>query len=165
MLLNVALVLGTFLFMEGVAWFTHKYVMHGFLWSWHRDHHTHHKGFLEWNDLFAIVFSSIAITLIVTGTNLPEYEFLAWIGGGVTLYGICYFLFHDIIVHRRVKMKIDTSGRYMQRIMRAHYIHHKIHTKQGAEAFGFLYAPKKYDRSVKDKAAKSASVQEGSTRA
>ncbi len=39
----------------------------------------------------------------------------------------------------------------MQRIMRAHYIHHKIHSKEGAEAFGFLYAPQKYDRPVKDK--------------
>ena len=29
--------------------------------------------------------------------------------------------------------------------MRAHYIHHEVHTKEGAEAFGFLYAPKKYE--------------------
>lgn len=28
--------------------------------------------------------------------------------------------------------------------MNAHYQHHKVHTKKGAEAFGFLYAPKKY---------------------
>jgi beta-carotene 3-hydroxylase len=149
MLLNVALVLGTFLFMEGIAWFTHKYVMHGFLWTWHRDHHNHHKGFFEQNDLFAVVFSLTAISLIITGVEVPALYFLAWIGAGVTLYGFFYFVFHDIIVHRRVKMKVDTSGRYMQRIMRAHYIHHKVHTKEGAEAFGFLYAPKKYDRAVK----------------
>jgi beta-carotene 3-hydroxylase len=157
MLLNVALVIGTFLFMEGVAWFTHKYVMHGFLWSWHRDHHNHHKGFFEINDLFAVVFSLTAIVLIMSGVELPQYRYLAWIGAGVTLYGVFYFLFHDVIVHRRVKMKVDTSGRYMQRIMRAHYIHHKVHTKEGAEAFGFLYAPKKYDRSVKNQPAQSSS--------
>ena len=151
MLLNVALVIGTFLFMESVAWFTHKYVMHGFLWNWHRDHHNHHNGFFERNDLFAVVFATTAISLILAGVELPEYWFLVWIGAGVTLYGIFYFLFHDIIVHRRVKMKVDTSGRYMQRIMRAHYIHHKVHTKEGAEAFGFLYAPEKYDRPVKAK--------------
>ena len=39
MLINILIVLGTFIFMEGVAWFTHKYVMHGFLWSWHKSHH------------------------------------------------------------------------------------------------------------------------------
>ncbi len=149
MLLNVALVLGTFLFMEGVAWFTHKYIMHGFLWSWHRDHHNHHNGFFERNDLFAVVFSLTAICLVVTGVDNPDYRYLAWIGAGVTLYGLFYFIFHDIIVHRRMKMKVDTSGRYMQRIMRAHYIHHKVHSKAGAEAFGFLYAPKRYDRPVK----------------
>jgi beta-carotene 3-hydroxylase len=157
MLLNIALVIGTFLFMEGVAWFTHKYVMHGFLWSWHHDHHNHHKGFFEVNDLFAVVFALTAIGLIFTGVNWPELEFLAWIGAGVTLYGFFYFMFHDIIVHRRVKMKVDTSGRYMQRIMRAHYIHHKVHTKEGAEAFGFLYAPKKYDRPVKSSPANKKS--------
>jgi beta-carotene 3-hydroxylase len=36
----------------------------------------------------------------------------------------------------------------MKRIMNAHFVHHKTHTKEGAEAFGFLYAPKKY--STKD---------------
>lgn len=149
MLVNVALVIGTFLFMEGVAWFTHKYIMHGFLWSWHRDHHNHHNGFFEINDLFAVVFSLTAIGMFLAGVIDPELDYLTWVGAGVTLYGLFYFIFHDVIVHRRVKVKLDTSGRYMQRIMRAHYIHHKVHTREGAEAFGFLYAPKKYDRPVK----------------
>ena len=25
--------------------------------------------------------------------------------------------------------------------MKAHYMHHKVHTLEGVEAFGFLYAP------------------------
>ena len=29
----------TFSMMEFMAWFTHKYVMHGFLWKLHADHH------------------------------------------------------------------------------------------------------------------------------
>jgi beta-carotene 3-hydroxylase len=33
----------------------------------------------------------------------------------------------------------------MKRLIRAHYVHHTVHTKEGAEAFGFLYAPKKYE--------------------
>ena len=39
--------------MEGVAWFTHKYVMHGFLWVLHKDHHdrSNHSPF-EKNDFF-----------------------------------------------------------------------------------------------------------------
>jgi beta-carotene 3-hydroxylase len=33
---------------------------------------------------------------------------------------------------------------YLQRMINAHYIHHSKHAKDGCEAFGFLYAPKKY---------------------
>ena len=33
------IVLTAFLFMEFAAWATHKYVMHGFLWYLHEDHH------------------------------------------------------------------------------------------------------------------------------
>ena len=29
----------TFIVMEGVTWCTHKYVMHGFGWYLHEDHH------------------------------------------------------------------------------------------------------------------------------
>jgi beta-carotene 3-hydroxylase len=146
---NLLVVFGTFAFMEGVAWFTHKYIMHGFLWTWHESHHVHHKNILEKNDLFAVCFSAVAIVLIVVGFEVPELSILKYFGFGVTLYGLAYFVFHDVIVHRRVKLKINTSNRYLQRIMRAHYIHHKIHEREGAEAFGFLFAPKKYDKPVK----------------
>jgi beta-carotene 3-hydroxylase len=64
---------------------------------------------------------------------------------GVSLYGISYFVFHDLIVHRRIKFKYNTKSEYMKRIMNAHFVHHKVHSKEGAEAFGFLFAPKKYD--------------------
>ncbi len=46
-ILLVSAIFGAFVLMEGVAWFTHKYVMHGFLWSIHRDHHQHREGFLS----------------------------------------------------------------------------------------------------------------------
>ena len=39
--------------MEGVAWFTHRYIMHGLLWHFHRDHHTRdNSGVFEKNDFF-----------------------------------------------------------------------------------------------------------------
>ena len=45
-LITLAAVIG----MEFMAWFAHKYIMHGFLWNWHEDHHKpHHEkdGFFE----------------------------------------------------------------------------------------------------------------------
>jgi beta-carotene 3-hydroxylase len=146
-ILHITIIVGTFLFMEAVAWFTHKYIMHGVLWSWHRSHHKAHGHFLERNDLFAVVFSIPSVLLIVAGYEVPALSLLKYFGFGVMGYGIFYSIFHDVIVHRRIKIKYKAKSAYMKRIMNAHYIHHKTHTKEGAEAFGFLYAPKKYDPS------------------
>ena len=149
-LLKIAIVVGTFFFMEGVAWFTHKYIMHGFLWSWHHSHHAPRHGALEKNDLFAVAFSLPAAALIIIGSNVPALWFLLYVGFGVTAYGIFYVLFHDILVHRRVPIKFNAEHPYLKRMMRAHYIHHAKHTKEDCEAFGFLYAPKKFDKPVKE---------------
>ncbi|MEQ8582055.1 MAG: sterol desaturase family protein [Marinoscillum sp.] len=142
--IHTVLVIGTFLLMEGVAWATHKYVMHGPLWSWHRSHHKKHPHVLERNDLFALVFSLPSILLIVLGFELSGWAWLKYVGFGIMGYGLFYFIFHDIIVHRRIHIPYKTKNKYMKRIMKAHYVHHETHTKEDAEAFGFLYAPKKY---------------------
>lgn len=132
--------------MEIVAWATHKYVMHGFLWRWHKSHHKMHPHTLELNDLFALVFSIPSVLLIIIGFELETIAWVKYIGFGILGYGVFYFIFHDIIVHKRIKIPFKPKSRYMKRIMRAHYIHHESHTKEEAEAFGFLYAPKKYDK-------------------
>tara|TARA_B100000989_G_C19477210_1_gene443465 strand:+ start:648 stop:1121 length:474 start_codon:yes stop_codon:yes gene_type:complete len=145
-LINTLLFLGAFILMEGVAWFTHKYIMHGFMWRWHRSHHRVHPHPLERNDLFALVFSIPSIALIMIGYNAPNVSWLKFIGFGILAYGIFYFIFHDVIVHRRIKIPFKAKSKYLKRIIRAHYVHHETHSKEGAKAFGFLYAPKKYEK-------------------
>ena len=142
------LVIGTFLLMEGVAWFTHKYVMHGFLWIWHESHHKVHDHTLERNDLFALVFSLPSIVLLAF--NWDSNPYWTAVGIGIFCYGVFYIVFHDIIVHQRIKWFPKKRSKYLQRMIRAHYIHHKVHSKEGAEAFGFLYAPKKFDKRAVD---------------
>jgi beta-carotene 3-hydroxylase len=142
---NIFLMVATFFAMEGAAWATHKYIMHGFLWSWHKSHHSPRHGFFEKNDLFAVVFSIPSIATIVAGFEFEQVGFLKWVGFGILAYGIFYVLFHDILVHRRVKIKFIAKNPYLRRMIRAHKIHHKHLEKEGAEAFGFLYAPKKYE--------------------
>jgi len=101
-IIAVLLVVLAFLFMEFMAWFTHKYVMHGFLWSLHKDHHIRDGRKIEWNDVFAVMFAVPSIVLIYLGYAQFDYRF--WIGVGILAYGIAYFLFHDVYVHQRVKM-------------------------------------------------------------
>ncbi|MCG8305962.1 MAG: sterol desaturase family protein [Cytophagales bacterium] len=143
--LNIFIIIASFLFMEGVAWFTHKYIMHGFMWRWHRSHHTVHGRFFERNDLFAVVFSIPSIVLIALGVANESLGILKYFGFGIMAYGIFYSIFHDVIVHRRIKIRYKAKSPYMKRIINAHYHHHRKHTKEGGEAFGFLYAPKKYE--------------------
>lgn len=134
--------LASFALMEGVAWFTHKYIMHGFLWQLHKDHHQQTDGPFEWNDFFAVLFAAIAITFCVLG--LPQADWKFWVGAGITSYGIAYFLVHDVFVHRRIKLFGKPFNRYFKALRKAHRIHHKTLTKHGAESFGFLFVSKKY---------------------
>ncbi len=145
MLIKLSIIIGVFMLMEGAAWAAHKYIMHGFGWKWHEDHHNHHSGFFEKNDYYALVFSFLASSSIIYGNTHEAFWWLTWAGVGITCYGVAYFVFHDLIVHRRIKFKYKARTEYMKRIMNAHFVHHKVHTKEGAEAFGFLFAPKKYE--------------------
>jgi beta-carotene 3-hydroxylase len=137
--------ISTFLFWEFVAWFTHKYIMHGVLWSWHRSHHTVHDHTLEKNDLFVVVFSIPSITIFYFFSIVSYNPYMLAVGSGILFYGIFYFIFHDVIVHQRMRWRPTRKSRYLQRMIHAHYIHHSKHSKKDCEAFGFLYAPKKYE--------------------
>ena len=139
MLLNAALLVGTLAAMEVVAYLTHKYLMHGPLWFLHRSHHVPRQGRFEWNDLFGVFFATPAIALIYLGTH--GHPRLLWVGLGMAAYGACYFGFHDVVVHRRVPLRLHPRNRYLRRIVQAHLIHHRTHVRDGAVSFGFLYAP------------------------
>jgi beta-carotene 3-hydroxylase len=144
-LVSAAVTAAAFMFMEFYAWFMHKYVMHGFLWVLHEDHHRYHERWLEKNDLFTLFFSSIAIIIIYYGTTyaMPQVLFA---GIGVTLYGICYFLFHDVMFHRRLPfLKLKPGTPYLRRIINAHATHHQKFYQQQGVAFGFLFAGSTYD--------------------
>ena len=141
------IVLATYVGMEFVAWFTHKYVMHGFLWSWHEDHHLPHfekEGFFEKNDLFFIVFAIPSAASYMLGTFVPGLTWLIFIGIGISLYGLTYFLIHDVYIHKRFKWFRHLDSSYSRAILRAHGAHHAKTTKEGCEEFGLLVVGKKY---------------------
>lgn len=138
--INILLIILAFIFMEFIAWFVHKYIMHGFLWPVHKDHHTgEHKPF-EWNDLFVVVFSLPGILLVLYGLNEMDYKL--WLGIGIILYGMVYFLLHDVLVHRRLRLLDSIDNRYFRAIVKAHNDHHI-----GRKNYGFiLFIPWKYFR-------------------
>ncbi len=135
---NILLVISATIMMEGVAYYGHKYIMHGMMWSWHKSHHEPHDNTFEKNDLFAVVFSIPSIVMIFVGLRYAEP--LLYIGLGIALYGFIYFVFHDIIVHQRIKVTLPRRSAYLKRIIQAHRLHHAVESKEGAVSFGFLYA-------------------------
>lgn len=144
-LTNTLVFLGFFIFMEAFAWFTHKYVMHGFMWIWHRSHHEPRHGAFELNDLFGFMFAIPSVILIVLGSDGFDWRFFA--GLGIAGYGLAYFLVHDVFVHQRVKWLKRTNQPYFRAMRMTHHLHHAVHSKHGAEAFGFLFVlPKFYKR-------------------
>lgn len=147
MLLNIILLIGTFFIMEFVAWFTHKYIMHGYLWSLHKDHHQKEPGFFEKNDSFFLIFAIPSMILIFLGFSSFNYMF--WIGSGILLYGIAYFLVHDVFIHQRFKLFRRTNNIYLKAIRRAHRTHHKYLNKEDGECFGMLIVPWKYLKQAK----------------
>lgn len=146
MVIAIFCVIGAFLAMECVAWLAHKYLMHGWLWALHKDHHKKDDGqVLEKNDFFFLIFATPGILLFLLGSFSGNVVMLG-IASGITLYGFCYFLVHDIFIHQRFKWFRNTNNIYLKAIRRAHKMHHKHLGKHDGECFGMLWVPLKYFR-------------------
>jgi beta-carotene 3-hydroxylase len=154
-MVHFVLIVAAYFFMEFVAWSSHKYVMHGFLWNWHKDHHrkdhqktlplqTEDKRF-EKNDLFFLIYASPAIILLIIGLTFNLY-YLVSIGVGITLYGFTYFTIHDIVIHHRVKAPFlfNVKNSYIRSIINAHTAHHWPKTKDDFHNYGLLIFPSRF---------------------
>lgn len=142
-LLPLAIVLAAIAAMEWVAWASHKYIMHGFAWAWHRDHHEPHDGVLEKNDLFALVGAGMSIAMFALGSPLVMGAGAwwpgTWIGLGILIYGVIYTLVHDGLVHQRYFRWVPRGG-YARRLVQAHRLHHATMGREGGVSFGFVWA-------------------------
>jgi beta-carotene 3-hydroxylase len=147
MLNNFLITLAAVAGMEFVAWAAHKYVMHGFLWVWHEDHHKPHfekEGFFEKNDLFFLVFAIPSMASYILGALVPSVNFLFFVGVGISIYGLIYFLIHDVYIHQRFNWFRQLDSTYSRAILRAHGSHHAKTSKYGCESFGLLVVASKY---------------------
>ncbi len=142
-MIYVLITLATFCIMEGITWLTHRYVMHGFLWHLHEDHHQKGPGFFEKNDAFFIIFAIPSWLCIMLG-SMNQLYWVVSIGAGIAMYGFAYFLVHEIIIHQRFKLFTRSNNRYIKAIRWAHKMHHKHLDKQEGESFGMLIVAKKY---------------------
>ncbi|BBD73646.1 beta-carotene hydroxylase [Sulfodiicoccus acidiphilus] len=127
--------LTTFVGMEFVARGTHKYVMHGVLWSLHKDHHYPSNSTFQRNDLFGLMFAGIATTLVWYWFRTGDYYLLA-VALGMAAYGASYLTVHDMIIHdRHARLRRrGINNRYLRRLIQVHDLHHE----EGEGNWGFL---------------------------
>jgi beta-carotene 3-hydroxylase len=145
----IAITIAVFVGMEGVTWLTHKFVMHGLGWYFHEDHHQPgYPHVFEKNDFYFVIFGSFCTFLFYLGT-IPKINWLFFVALGIQLYGIAYFLVHDVLIHRRFKWFDNTNNWYLRALRKAHKIHHKHLGKEEGECFGMLFVPLKYFREAR----------------
>jgi beta-carotene 3-hydroxylase len=80
--------------MEFMAWFTHKFVMHGFYGIYTRSSHVPNRDtFLK-----KICFLDLCGSFLVVYNVSSMYAVwpVMYIGFGILAYGIAYFLVHEI---------------------------------------------------------------------
>lgn len=143
-MISFLIFLATYLIMECVTWCTHKFVMHGFLWYLHADHHQpKYSNVFERNDLFFVIFAVPSILLIIYGSS-DGFDYRFFIGLGIFAYGLSYFIVHDIIIHQRFKLFKNTKNKYLVALRKGHKVHHKHLGKENGECFGMLFVPFKY---------------------
>jgi len=143
-MISFLIFLATYLLMECVTWCTHKFVMHGFLWYFHEDHHQpKYTHVFERNDVFFVIFAIPSILLFYFGAD-AGFDYKFFIGLGIFAYGMSYFLVHDVMIHQRFKLFKNTKNKYLIGLRKAHKMHHKHLGKEHGECFGMLFVPFKY---------------------
>lgn len=142
----IGLILLGFAGMEVISYLVHRFVFHGILWELHRSHHEPNHGLFELNDLFSIFFAGISFVLMYRGMGTPLQSPGFAIGVGMAIYGVLYFVIHDLFAHKRF-MSFKSDSRIMHLIRSAHQRHHQSIEKEGQEPFGlFLFPYDKYNR-------------------
>jgi beta-carotene 3-hydroxylase len=130
---TLAVFVSTFVAMEGVAYAMHRWVMHGRGMVWHASHHRPARAGFERNDLFPVLFSSVGLVLFVLASVGVAPDVLWPAAAGVTAYGVAYLAVHEIVIHRRLPLRVPDS-RYLRWLRDSHRAHHV----DAGEPFGML---------------------------
>lgn len=136
----IGFVLLGFAGMEVISYLVHRFLFHGLLWGIHKSHHEVHHGLFELNDLFSVFFAGVSITLMYLGSAEPLHSILFALGTGIAVYGILYFVIHDLFAHKRF-VPFKSDSKIMKLIRRAHQNHHQSVGKKGQEPYGLFLFP------------------------
>jgi len=149
--------------MEYFARFNHKTLWHSeWLWWIHGTHHhqypklrskpTYDHGnkyvspVMEWNDVFPVVFATIACYGLYNG-HVPPHSFasdsLAGFAIGAAVWGMSYFFGHDLVTHERAGKAFAVACKsrlpWLKRCAAAHMTYHHKLSKTDGDPYGPPY--------------------------
>lgn len=144
----VAFIVLGFVGLEFFSYIVHRWFFHGILWRIHESHHIATKGYFEINDIFSVIFGGVSVLLLVFA-EYPLSESIAFpVGLGIVIYGVFYFIVHDLFTHRRF-LKFSSDNKLLLTIRAAHQRHHQTADKIGIEPYGlFVFNFAKFWRKV-----------------
>ena len=123
--------------LEIFSYFVHRFLFHGILWRIHLTHHTPRKFFLELNDVFSLFFALVSMSLMMFAASPIVSSLTFPVGLGIAIYGLVYFIAHDLFTHRRF-FPFASSAKILLTIRAAHQRHHQSAEKIGIEPYGLF---------------------------
>lgn len=129
--------------MEIISYVVHRYLFHGMFWEIHKTHHEASHSLFELNDLFSLFFAGVSLGFMYIGYTDPVRSLFFALGTGIAIYGLLYFIIHDLFAHKRFA-PFKSDSKIMKLIKRAHQRHHQSADIQGQEPYGLFLFP--YDK-------------------
>ena len=89
------------------------------------------------------------VSQLFTNTAGFLTSIMVMVAVAAVIYGLIYFLIHDVYIHQRFKWFKQLDGWYSRGILRAHGAHHAKQEKEDGVSFGLLLVHPKYFRKKK----------------
>jgi beta-carotene 3-hydroxylase len=121
----VGLTVATAVAMEPISATIHRSIGHGVAWPIHRSHHDGPVLGPEMNDIIPLVSALVTVALFAVGVFQRRFAWILPVASGATMYGIAYFVVHDIYIHRRLRLLPKHVG-WLEPFKQAHLEHHEM---------------------------------------
>ncbi len=119
--------------MEPISAGIHRWFGHGPGWALHRSHHEDELVGFEANDVIPVVSALLTMLAFWVGVTVPGAGLAVPLALGATIYGMAYFVLHDLYIHRRLPL-LPERVEWLEPIRQAHLDHHRT----GTDNWGIL---------------------------
>ena len=140
---EAVIALGALVAMEPISAGVHRFIGHGVAWKLHRSHHEapiDRIVGLEANDAIPAGSAVVTMAMFAIGRWVNGFAILQPLAIGMTMYGVAYFVVHDVYIHRRVALLPRHVG-----LLEPFRLHHLGHHRDGSGRWGIFWLRPRLD--------------------